>query len=83
MTVYKLMVHSSVNNFTKGNFKQSLKEQLALKPSFVLSDLENNSLISEKQGETRKTQRTYFLYTENTFLIKDKCYTRDKCYTML
>lgn len=54
MTVYKLMVHSSVNNFTKGNFKQSLEEQLALKPSFVLSDWENNSLISEKQEKHKE-----------------------------
>lgn len=48
------MVHSSANNFTKGNFKQSLKEQLALKPSFVLSDWENNNLISEKQEKHKE-----------------------------
>lgn len=74
------MVHSSVNNFTKGNFKQSLKEQLALKPSFVLSDWEDNNLISEKQEKHKEVifhiQRIFkmkVIYKRIRFLQHPSC----------
>lgn len=73
------MVHSSVNNFTKGNFKQSLKEQLALKPTFVLSDWENNSLISEKQEKHKEL----IFHIQRIFKMKVKIFAAPFMYVQI